>query len=360
MTRPQINLRRFLFYFITLAALILIYFRFSELELIDNALRRSDGLWLTVIIAVQFLTYIFITLNYRDVLRVKDLEVGFKKLLPTAFVIQFLNQALPSAGFSGQAFFVQHLRKYGLSIAEGIGRAILELATLYMAFGSFFIISSAMLYNSRVFSNHPELRFFIYVFTFFALIAVGLFLLLQKRGRGRIARWLIGKFHRYFENKKTKHEESGVTAAGHMAMIVDQFKGTFSLRALKAHARPFWRAYLWQNLVLLLDVLTLYFVAFAIGHKISFNVAFVAFTFTQMISMLSFIPGALGVYEGGMTLILVWFGVPGQIAFASTLLLRAFTFWLPMPIGWILYRWYSHKQDLANPYENGNGNGSQP
>jgi hypothetical protein len=67
--------------------------------------------------------------------------------------------------------------------------------------------------------------------------------------------------------------------------------------------------------------------------------------------MVSFIPGALGVFEGGMTLILVSFGVSAGPALAMTLLLRAFTFWFPMPIGWILYRWYLHRQELENPYE---------
>ena len=67
--------------------------------------------------------------------------------------------------------------------------------------------------------------------------------------------------------------------------------------------------------------------------------------------MISFIPGALGVFEGGMTLILVSFGVPAGPALAMTLLLRAFTFWFPMPVGWILYRCYLHKQELENPYE---------
>ena len=129
-------------------------------------------LWLFLIVVIQVLNYYFTALNYRDVLRVKDLDVGVKELFPVTFVIQFLNQALPSAGFSGQVFFVQYLKKFGLSVAEGIGRAILELATLYMAFGAFFIISAIVLLRGGMVKSHPEALYLIYGFSFFAIIAI--------------------------------------------------------------------------------------------------------------------------------------------------------------------------------------------
>ena len=357
LARPRLSLRRFLFYFITLAALILIYVKISEFQLIKEVFLRSNFLWLFSIIVVQIFSYYFTALNYRDVLRIKDLDVPIKELFPVTFVIQFLNQALPSAGFSGQVFFVQYLKKFGLTVAEGIGRAILELTTLYMAFGVFFIVSAVALVRGGMIEKHPEALYFFYGFSFFAVIGVSLFFVLQKRERGKIARWMIDKLHRYFERRETKkrekneEKEKGTNHAEHVAMIFDQFKETLNLGVLKQHSRSFWLAFLWQNLVLFTNVLTLYFLSFAIGYKISFLIAFITFTLTKFLSMVSFIPGALGVFEGGMTLILVSFGVPAGPALAMTLLLRAFTFWFPMPVGWILYRWYLHRQELENPYE---------
>ena len=202
LVRPRIPLSRLLFYFITLAALVLIYLKFSEIRLLKELFGRSNLFWLFGIIITQVISYYFVALNYRDVLRVKDMEVGVKELFPVTFVIQFLNQALPSAGFSGQAFFVHYLKKFGLTVSEGIGRALLELATLYMAFGVFFITSAVMLFRNGILGQRPEAWYFIYAFSFFAVIAVSLFLALQKRERGRIANWIIDKLHRYFENQK--------------------------------------------------------------------------------------------------------------------------------------------------------------
>lgn len=354
LSKPRISFHKFAFYFITLAALVLIYLKFSEVRLIRDLFLRSNLFWLIGVIVTQVISYYFVALNYRDVLRVKDLEVSVKELFPVTFVIQFLNQALPSAGFSGQAFFVQYLKKFGLTVAEGIGRAILELATLYMAFGVFFIVSAVMMFRNGILGQHPEARYFIYAFAFFAIIALSWFFALQKRKRGKFAKWMINKMHGYFENHgKKKNGNNGNTTnhAGHIAMIIDQFKETFNFSELKKKARPFWLAFFWQNMILLASVFTLYFLSFALDYKINFSVAFITFTLTKFLSMVAFVPGGLGVFEGGMTLILISFGVPAQSAFATTLLLRAFTFWLPMPIGWILYRWYVHRYELEHPYE---------
>ncbi len=355
LAKPRLNLHRFLFYFITLAALIVIYLKVSEFQLIKEVFLRSNFLWLFSIVVIQILSYYFIALNYRDVLRVKDLNVRVKELFPITFAIQFLNQALPSAGLSGQVFFVQYLKKFGLSVAEGIGRAILELTTLYLAFGAFFIISAAMLFQEGMIEKHPETLYLIYSFSFFAVIAISLFFVFQKRGRGKIARWMIDKLHRYFERRNAKKKERDGKERSdhteHVAMIFDQFKSTLNYGVLKRHGRAFGLAFLWQILVLFVSALTLYFLSFAVDCKISFSVAFITFTLTKFLSMVSFIPGALGVFEGGMTLILVSFGVPAGPALAMTLLLRAFTFWFPMPVGWILYRYYSHRQELESPYE---------
>ena len=141
LSKPRISFRRFSFYFITLAAIIVVYFKISEFELLKEMFLKSNFSWLPVIIISQILSYFALALNYREVLKVKGLKISIRELFPITFVIQFLNQALPSATLSGQAFFVQYLKKYKLTFAEGIGRAFIELMTLCVAFGAFFFVS---------------------------------------------------------------------------------------------------------------------------------------------------------------------------------------------------------------------------
>lgn len=330
--------KRLIFYLATLSVLVVIYAKFSEFVLIKELFLKSNLFWLSGIILTQIFHYYLVTLNYRDVLRIKDLDLPLGELFPATFVIQFLNQALPAAGLSGQAFFIQYLKKFGLSVAEGIGRAILELATVYVSFSLFFIISAFLIFQNGTVKANPNFLFFIYGFVFFLLFFGSLFLAFQKKERGRIAKWVIKKFYNYFEKNRADGE---VNKAHQLAMIFDEIRATLNLKSLKARAYFFWLAVFWQILILFLDVLALYLISFAIGYPISFAIAFITFTLTKFISLVSFIPGALIIFETSMTLILISFGLPAKIALAVTILLRAFTFWLPMPIGWLLLRRYS-------------------
>lgn len=332
----KVSFGRFLFYFVTLAVLLIIYFRFSELKLIGSLFAGSNLIWLLAIIFAQLSVYYFQALNYRDVLRIKDMEVRVGELYPMSFVVQFFNQALPSVGLSGQVFFVQYLKRYGLAVDEGIGRAFLEIMTLWMAMGSFFITSSIMVFQGGAIANVPELRYVIYFFAFLAVIAVSLFFIAQRRRRSKISKWVVDWLHRHFENKKGKNHE----VSNHMEMAYRQFKDSFNFGLLKKKAKAFWMAYFWQCMIIMANIVTLYLISFAIGHPIGFRLAFIVFSLVKFIGMIAFIPGAIGIFEGSMTLILISFGLAAGPALAMTLLLRAFTFWFPMPIGWALYQWY--------------------
>ena len=328
--RLKFNLSRVIFYLVTFVALVLVYAKFSEFRLLLAIFEKANLWWLVGIALTQLLFYYFLTLNYRDVLRIKDLQVSIRELFPLVFVIQFLNQALPSATISGQAFFVMYLRKFGMPFAESMSRALLELMTLYIAIGAFFVASVSMLFASRGLFDHPELAYLIYVFLFFGIIFAGIFIALQRKKRSRFMKWMIFKLRKYFENGPNIEE------------IIQQMKETVGINKLKHHRLTFWSACLWQGLELLMNVFTLYFVFFAIGEPLSFTASFIVFTLTRFISMVSFIPGAFGIFEGSMTFVLATFGMPIGPALAATLLFRAFSFWLPLPVGWWLYRKYMH------------------
>ena len=129
----------------------------------------------------------------------------------------------------------------------------------------------------------------------------------------------------------------------HFVMIKEQFRETLNIKTLKRQWEFFWRAIVWQELLLLCNVFTLWVISYALGNPMPFTICFIAYTLSKFLSMISVIPGAPGVFEGAMTLILVSFGIETGPALAAAVLTRAFTFWLPMPIGWFLYGHYMKK-----------------
>lgn len=339
---PKFSKRRLIFYLVTIAAIIGVYLEFSELRLISRVFLGANRFWLIGILATQFFTYYFLALNYKDILQMKDIRIKVHNLFFPTFVIQFLNQVIPSATVSGQIFFIQYLKKYGVTLLEGIGRAILEIMTMALAFGIFFLGAIVILTVDKSLTGNSVVSYILYIFFFMSLAFIGMFFAFQGNCHGRIANWFIEIFRRLF-GKYAKRN-----GTDYFAVVLDQMRENFSLRELNKNRLLFWRAVLWQGVIVLLNIFTLYFISYAIGSKAAFSVVFIAFVLTKFISMISVVPGSLGIFEGGMTLILMSFGVDAGPALAMTLLFRAVSFWIPIPIGWFLYRYYTHRAELEN------------
>ncbi len=85
------------------------------------------------------------------------------------------------------------------------------------------------------------------------------------------------------------------------------------------------------------DMLCLFFALMAFGYVVNPGILIFAYCVATLISLLSFIPGGVGILEGTLTLTLISLGVPADIALFSVLLYRLFSFWLLMPIGFVSF-----------------------
>lgn len=74
----------------------------------------------------------------------------------------------------------------------------------------------------------------------------------------------------------------------------------------------------------------------AFGISTSLNYAIFALLATQVVRVISLIPGGIGVVESSLTLILINLGLPASGVLASVLVYRTIDFWIPMLIGSIV------------------------
>ena len=79
----------------------------------------------------------------------------------------------------------------------------------------------------------------------------------------------------------------------------------------------------------------------AIHGHIPWHGILVAYTLTQVLASVPITPGGLGVVEGGLTALLVAYGMPTNEALASVLLYRAVSFWGLVPVGWGVWGYLS-------------------
>jgi undecaprenyl-diphosphatase len=88
----------------------------------------------------------------------------------------------------------------------------------------------------------------------------------------------------------------------------------------------------------------LFFSLRAVGLDISFVESTIVFAGAAAASSVAPTPGGLGVVEAAMVASLVALGYSGDTALAGVLLYRLFTYWLPIPFGWLSYRYIINKK----------------
>jgi uncharacterized protein (TIRG00374 family) len=72
----------------------------------------------------------------------------------------------------------------------------------------------------------------------------------------------------------------------------------------------------------------------AVHGSVPWHGILVAFAAAQVFASIPITPGGIGIVEGGLTALLVAYGMPTQVALAAVLLFRAVSFWALVPIGW--------------------------
>lgn len=91
-------------------------------------------------------------------------------------------------------------------------------------------------------------------------------------------------------------------------------------------------------MVIFLDILTVYAILQGFQNTLSIEKISLAVVLSQVIGSLPISPGSLVAYESAMTYFLTILGTPLHAALIVTLMFRFLTFWLPIPVGLILYR----------------------
>jgi uncharacterized protein (TIRG00374 family) len=98
------------------------------------------------------------------------------------------------------------------------------------------------------------------------------------------------------------------------------------------------RAALARLVVFLLDAATLAVSMAAVGGSLPLDEILASFVLASVMGSASFLPGGLGSFEVAATALLVSFGARVEAAAPATLLMRGFSFWLPMVPGFFVAR----------------------
>lgn len=276
-------------------------------------LTQAKPVWLVVAVVLQAATYVCAGGVWHIALARQGHSRPLRQMVRLGIVKVFMDQAVPSAGISGNVLVARGLRRRGLSHRNAVATVLAGLISFYIANGLAVAGTLVILWLTGRVS-----RFLAILATVFAVV-LAIFLagiLWVTRGRARIPSWIrrIGPLKTF------------LSAIGDRPPHVVRDSGFFT------------EASTLQLGLIALDAATLWAVLQSLGTTVPAGGVFASYTMASVVAMLSLLPGGLGTFDGTAIAMLRAFHVPIEAAVAGTVLLRGFTFILPLIPGFWLAR----------------------
>ncbi|MFL6260241.1 MAG: YbhN family protein [Thermoanaerobaculia bacterium] len=299
---------------VLLAGLVAVATHYSEGRKFSLLLQQARPAWILVAAFLQGATYVCAAAVWQRVLRKGRARCTLRSLLPIAVARLFVDQVIPTAGFGGRLLVTRALSRRRVHTRLAVAAILVDLLTLYAAFAVCVLASLGIVATLRDL-NHLVLSL-AGLFPLFALSIPAAVLWLSGGRQREPPRWI-----------------RWIPRAGDLLREVSR-----APRRLVRNKGLLLQDGALQLLIFVLDALTFYAMLRAVGYAAHPAAVFASFVFAQVAATVLLIPGGLGTFEASSVAMLALFRVPVEVALTATLLLRGFTYWLPMAPGFWLSR----------------------
>lgn len=326
-------MRKFLFAIVILIGIVFIYFNRSELGSIVDTLKEGDLRFIFLALVVEVIYMLNVAASFRSVYKALGLKERIDRLIMMAASANFVNVVAPSGGVGGLGIFISEPRRNRYSSARVTVAGAVVVMFDYLGFISLLMLGLAVLFR-RNNLNSPE----IIASTIMVVLAIVWTSLLylgmrSERKFGRVlacmasfANWIMRPFiHRDYLSVKRAFafaddasEGLAVLRQKPINLILPAFLGLTSK-------------------ILLMLILLIIFLAFNVPFSAGTIIA--GFSLGYLSWIVSPTPSGIGFVEGALTLALNSLNVPLGAATVIALAYRGVTFWVPMLIGMLAFRW---------------------
>jgi len=125
------TLKRWIIWLLIISFLWLVISRMTEIEYLANTLSRGQWQWIWVAIFIQVIYYLNLAVLYRSAFNTVGVDTRIRDLVPVTFASLFVNVAVPTAGASGAALFVNDATYRGQSATRAAAGTLLVLVVSY-------------------------------------------------------------------------------------------------------------------------------------------------------------------------------------------------------------------------------------
>lgn len=307
--RPWLDATRLILGVVFLAAVVAVVSHLGEARRFAEMVRRAQPAWLLLAAALQAATYVCAGGIWWIVLRRTSSPQPLGTLVLLSLGKLFTDQALPSAGVTGNALMVRGVVRRGTPVPAANAALIIALLGFYAAMIAATVASLLVLWTRH---GASAVLIALTAALLVAAASVSAALIVMVRGNGSaVRRWLariplVRTFLDSFAQVPRTAIRDPVSLSGSFALQI-------------------------ANIAL--DAATLHAMLASVGEHVAPSSVFASFVFASVAEMTGAVPGGLGTFESTCVALLHLSGVDLEPALAGTLLLRGFTFWLPMVPG---------------------------
>lgn len=294
------------------AFVVFIVTRYGDERRFGRLLLEARPEWLLVAVAAQLGTYLSAAAIWRAVLARTDVRPGLWSLARLSVMKLSFDQLVPTAGIGGSVVVMRGLRREGASAGVATAALLVDMLSFYLAHAVAVAGALVILWLDR--DLHPVVLGLATAFAGLA-VAIPVFILwLTRHGGWSPPRWLR-------------------RVPGLPALLQAVSEAT---PALVRDARLIAATTAYQLAIFLFDTATFACMFLAVGHAVGFTTVFASFVMATTVMTVSILPGGVGTFEATAVGLAVSLGVPVEPALTATLLLRGYTLWLPLPVGFFL------------------------
>lgn len=326
------TLKRWLIWLLIITFLWMVVSRIAEIQNLALALARGQWQWIGAAILLQVVYYINLASLYRSAFDTVGVQARIRDLAPVTFASLFVNVAVPTAGASGAALFVDDAVRRNQSATRAAAGTLLVLIVSFSSV--LLVLTVGMIYlflqhNLRLYEIIGAVLLMVMILGQATLLTMGLWrpewmhqTLIRFQ---QLANRLAARIHRplFFE-------------AAWAETIAAEFNE--AARAIIAHPDRLGRTLAIALFAHVLNLACLWALFLAFHQNVSLGVLVAGYAMGMLFLIVSITPQGIGVVEGVMTLVFTSLAVPPAQSTIVSLTFRGLTFWLPLLIGFILLR----------------------
>ena len=313
--------------------ILLVMLYFVGINQVIDALKMANLYIIALAILTQIFTYFLYTLRWEILVKLADMDMSIKQLLPMVLVSLAVNNITPSGRGGGEPVRAYLLSKERTeySFDETFATVVADRA---LDTFPFVVLAAVTIASMALFMNFDLWILVVMVVAVIAIVAVLIILIymcISPSFGKRVDGWIIGLVRRFYkknsEELENKIHEAIIGFQDNMKILISNKKGLAYTLSL-------------SFIIWIFEIIRVYLVFLAFGADVNFIVIGEVFIVACLVGMIPLLPGGLGAVDGLMIIFYSAAGIPSSISAAATVIERLISFWMTTIIGLVLLPYY--------------------